>query len=590
MRRVIIAAALLLCGAAISAQNLNPTVQVTNAFKGTDLAGEKLTVPMAVPDSLLKFDWDFNYSVFDNPYKGAYEFTPYLIEMRPDPVPYDGHKFYLRAGAGYSLHPELQAMFNPSVGKNFTLSIYDDLTGYWGNYWEIQPIRIKQPNIYRAHQIDTFGGDRFDNRFGAAARYDAAKAVVSFDGSLGYLHSSQSDLAAHSALRPSASLDIASRFSSPLSLGVRLSYSGTMDNVYGRCYVSGSPVKEIDSRMTEHDLGVQGAVSYGFASYHAFRLGASFGRIMSSWESKDGHTSHLTASPSYRFSNGRFSAALGVKMSLIRPDFGPGKRVEETETADTYKSRKLYPDASLRLELIPEALAVDAKVTGGSYFNTYSSYLESNNFLSASLSEQYMSQLGDVTVNTFDASLGFSGRVKSKVQFAARAGYGRYYNSPMEGIQRLYQGQPFFMEYDLSNYDLMYADAEGSWHSDALDASFHMRLQEAVFSAVTTAFTLPKFVGSAAVTYNWHKRIYAGVGAEWMTDRIYDGDGEFALVKGFTCEVPGWVDLSANLEYRFSRKMSFWAKGGNLLGQTIMRNYGVAEKGPYATLGICLIL
>ena len=93
------AAALLLCAAA-SAQNLNPTVQVTNAYEGRALDVEKQNVAMAVPDSLLKFDWDFGYSVFDNPYKGAYEFSPYLIEMRPDPTVYAGKKFYLRAGAG----------------------------------------------------------------------------------------------------------------------------------------------------------------------------------------------------------------------------------------------------------------------------------------------------------------------------------------------------------------------------------------------------------------------------------------------------------------------------------------------------------
>ena len=72
MRRYIFLAAALLAGAAASAQNLNPTVQVTNDYETKPMEVEKNSVRMAVPDSLLKFDWNFNYSVFDNPYRGAY--------------------------------------------------------------------------------------------------------------------------------------------------------------------------------------------------------------------------------------------------------------------------------------------------------------------------------------------------------------------------------------------------------------------------------------------------------------------------------------------------------------------------------------
>ena len=39
---------------------------------------------------LLKFDWNFNYSVFENPYKGAYEFSPYKLNMAPEPRAVDG--------------------------------------------------------------------------------------------------------------------------------------------------------------------------------------------------------------------------------------------------------------------------------------------------------------------------------------------------------------------------------------------------------------------------------------------------------------------------------------------------------------------
>ena len=60
MRRYIFIASALLACAAASAQNLNPTVQVTNDYEGKLMEVNKQNVAMAIPDSLLKFDWNFN--------------------------------------------------------------------------------------------------------------------------------------------------------------------------------------------------------------------------------------------------------------------------------------------------------------------------------------------------------------------------------------------------------------------------------------------------------------------------------------------------------------------------------------------------
>ena len=65
-KNYILAVAALCAGAALRAQNLNPTVEVTRAYESKDLNINKGTVPMNVPDSLLRFDTDFDYSVFGN--------------------------------------------------------------------------------------------------------------------------------------------------------------------------------------------------------------------------------------------------------------------------------------------------------------------------------------------------------------------------------------------------------------------------------------------------------------------------------------------------------------------------------------------
>ena len=59
----------LTCGG-LSAQNLNPTVSVSREYEGKLMEVSKPSVNMAVPDSLTEFNLKFDYSVFENPYRG----------------------------------------------------------------------------------------------------------------------------------------------------------------------------------------------------------------------------------------------------------------------------------------------------------------------------------------------------------------------------------------------------------------------------------------------------------------------------------------------------------------------------------------
>ena len=72
MRQHILATALAAAVTALAhGQNLNPTVEVTNAYEGGASSIVKPAQRMAVPDSVMKFTLDFDYSVFDKPYEGA---------------------------------------------------------------------------------------------------------------------------------------------------------------------------------------------------------------------------------------------------------------------------------------------------------------------------------------------------------------------------------------------------------------------------------------------------------------------------------------------------------------------------------------
>lgn len=70
-KRYIVSSALLAMffGVSVPAQNLNPTVSVSRAYEGSLMEVHKPSQVMSVPDSLLQFDLDFDYSVFEKPYK-----------------------------------------------------------------------------------------------------------------------------------------------------------------------------------------------------------------------------------------------------------------------------------------------------------------------------------------------------------------------------------------------------------------------------------------------------------------------------------------------------------------------------------------
>ena len=59
--------ALICCGAGISAQDLNPTVEVSRQYQGQLMEVHKPVMEMALPDSVDKFNLEFDYSVFENP-------------------------------------------------------------------------------------------------------------------------------------------------------------------------------------------------------------------------------------------------------------------------------------------------------------------------------------------------------------------------------------------------------------------------------------------------------------------------------------------------------------------------------------------
>lgn len=604
MKRYITTALGLLLAVLASAQNLNPTVQVTNAYEGKLMEVEKQNIPMEVPDSLTRFDWNFNYSVFDNPYKGAYEFNPYFIEMKPDPVPYDGKNLYVRAGAGYTLHPEVQAVWTPTMKGRFRLTLYEDFKGYWGQYHDMRSSLINY-NAPAGSDYETevrsaasSRGNEIGNRTGVNAVLATKPVIFSLDGQFRWLNTlwnEESEL--NNAFGQSYVLNAKSNFSSAFSFEAGFRYDG-MTN-HPQRFDSNPDLSDyvFDKRVNENNLGGDLVLSYSITDPLSISLTGSYdhfyfkdvatpdeGYVIADW---------LNISPVCTYKGDRASISAGLKFSDVWKD----RDFKDSPESGCYKGKRLFPQLNISYELIEEALVASAFLTGGQKFNSYASLLETNHFFPAEASHNYFSTLADASVNTFDAGISFSGRIKSVFQYKLDGGYAKHLNTLVDGVRvdNFVETRPL-LKYSMADYNLLYADFNGSWRSDRIDASALLRVQKMNMKRVTASvLPAPRFVGSADITYNWNRRIFAGVSAEWSTSRraeIPDYTPKMNPNKQVTLYVnaPGWVDLGVNAEFKVTNKFSLWLKGGNLLNKVVMRNFLIAEKGPYVTAGVCLVL
>ena len=191
----ILTAIIMACAAGISltaySQDVNPTVEVSRAYRAKHIAVDKPAMEMPVPDSVMRFDIDVDYTVRDSPYEGSYEFRPYMLDIRPEASADDSRRFFIRLGAGYPLHPTADLSFSPDFRtKSFSLNVYGTHRSYAGRYRAVSSDGISggaaQPVLtWDRSSMKRYSGYDSYTRAGVSGRTDWKSGYFSFD--LGYL-------------------------------------------------------------------------------------------------------------------------------------------------------------------------------------------------------------------------------------------------------------------------------------------------------------------------------------------------------------------------------------------------------------------
>ena len=554
----------------MDAQTLDPTVEVSRSYEGKLMEVHKPALVMSVPDSVFRFDLNFDYSVFESPYKGSYEFNPYVTSMRPAAVQDKPSVLYLRAGAGYTFHPVFDLVWSPLTSKAFAMDVYAMNRSYIGAY------RAADLGLGSIYGNGAWKGKDLYSKVGTELHWDWRKSRL--DVGVGYcgIHRKSLD-GSDNALN---AVDFKARMMSKTDWPSHIRYDFGLDYRIARDIMSSSPSR---SCLNEHDVNMNlrfGPAFRGMQSLYfdvAMMLASYSGHIATA-------ISEVAVVPHYVFEHKRVKVDAGLRIAKLMRSDG---------YVQMYKTREqvVYPDVRLDVEAIKDKMMLYFRVGGGNKVNTYSSLLESNHFITM-MSACGLYPLLDTTVERVSFILGAEGRVSSMFRYDFRVGNVNYKNALLDAIWCKEDGgllpgvgyapyKKWFMALDWTltarNFrfdgEMLYNSV---WGEDFTSEAASGLLRPAALK------------GDVALKYEWKKRVSAGIDCSFATSRKAFVRAVPENSEVLHAVVPGYADLGIEAEYIAGSRLSFWMRAGNLLNMPVMYAPLYAEKGVNFTLGVCL--
>ncbi len=582
-----VAAGFAVLSVALHAQNLDPTVVVNRTYEGKLLEVHKPEIEMAVPDSVQRFNLDFDYDVFENPYKGSYEFKPYQLLLKPVSSAVDMPSLWLKAGAGYTLHPEFGLVWTPVKEGPFKMNVYADYGAYFGKYRNITPQLaegsqteyVLDKTMAPDGSTELWNGYRMSANAGVDGRYDWEKSAFSFD--LGYFGVA-SDQRETEQGRFYNSLDVKLDMAAKPRNKEYFHYGLEVDYTYGNDRLDNRYDKL--STVTEHDFSFDAILGPALSSSSRvfFDVGID---LLGYTGALEAAVSQLSFAPHYVLNKGVWSLDLGVKVEKIF-------RMTESQC---YKAKEqfVYPDVKVRLAAVPEALAVYFHAGGGNTLDTYSSLIRRNNFVAPEFAYdmavedgRYDFGLLDATVERVGLKLGFDGRISKRFTYDIYGGYVVYASGLLDAVKPTgsldFECAP---AYRYASYSRLFAGLDWKWHAESIVFDGTVNYNHATgLETAHGCFAPAALTADVEFEYNWNRRVFAGVDCVFATARKAAVGNDHYIV------LPGFADLGVSAEYAVSRKLSFWLRGGNLLNMTVQYSPLYAERGISFTGGIRLKL
>lgn len=583
-----------------AAQNLDPTVNVTRAYEGKLLEVDKPSLVMTVPDSVTRFNLDFDYTVLQSGYKGGGKFEPFLQDIRPEKTAVRDSRLWLSLGAGYNFHPEFNLVWAAVKREHFSMNVYADHKSYVGRYREIGLVEDAGPDGGRRYLLATrkylaprdgsearFSGHDLGTRAGIDGRYDWLGGSAVFD--LNYTGYAAKDTA---CARSFNSVNFSARAGSNDNGSDYFFYDAGLRYRFGQQDLSAVGIPPQVGYVREHYLEADASLGPVLSFYHAVL--ADFGLRLSSYDGAGNpafrHAGAFSVKPKYVYAKDRWNISAGVKLEfLLRPDAA-------VTDMNQRKGQIVYPDVNVNFEAVKDRLNIFFKAAGGADINSYSDMIGRDHWFNplysfSARNGDFTSPLLENTIRRADICLGINGNVRHRFSYDVRVGYenldGAALTSVCAGPGNMLMPCIWYGDVQMLYASMGFGLKTRSVSVDGSLAWRYPSYQKKISDEDRQGFSQSPLSGSLKAVYNWRHRIFAGVGLEGALGKngktFLDGNPEIV-------RIPGYVDLGLDFRYVVSKKFSVWAKGGNLACMTIQRTPLHAEAGPYFTVGICLNL
>ncbi len=287
-----------------------------------------------------------------------------------------------------------------------------------------------------------------------------------------------------------------------------------------------------------------------------------------------------------------FIAGIAPSLLILRDDLTVNLGVGLFYSLNTQNSKNsvyLYPQVTASYSLGGEYFIPYAGLEGKLVQNSYYQFVEENPYVSPTL---------DImpTDRPYDAYVGAKGKLSNSISYNFRGSYMAEFNKALFLAN----------SYDTSNSttrSFEYGNSFGTVYDDVNTLSFYAELNIDVRSNFrlgingtffnysvddqAEAWNLPEYKASIRADYQITQKWFAGANLFAVGERK-DREtiaGSFGGVNTAVVTLDSFVDLNANLGYRFNDQLSVFARGNNLLGNNYERWSNFPVQGVQALIG-----
>lgn len=570
---------------AMAQRKIDPTVEVKKDFEGKLLEIHKSKLDTSVDDSLSSFNLDFNYSIFNKPYRDMYEFNPLPSAKIHSPVAEKYPQFFAKIGMGYPVNPFAEIYYQPNLSKKGelypvtrnTLLLKGHFNGFWGKLpltglseslktrkldekaaAEHSSVGISADyrHIWRGGELST-GIDFGSNHntyygFNASGMEDYRQEY----GNSSFMRNNFSHTFNTFGINFNIGSVNAKEKGAKFNYKFYVSYRNTTDKIKTP---DNDTIFKNNAKFTENLFKLGGEFGPTFGRYNQFLIGVnSETAIYTGYAGY--HSGVIEFIPQYKFEKGRFLLNAGVKISVTYSNL---------DWVNDYHTI-FSPHATLSYELVKNNLWVYALADGGNNLNSYSSLLEQNKWV-----------IPSAQIRTSSVPLLLKGGFKGKIY--DKFSYEVYFNYTVhKGMLQFVNDStrnPYFLT-GYSNHNEFSVGGELNWKTKEFTAG--AKLKYSSYTKGKRAYLTEEglkplgyapFEGYVFAEYNWRERIYIGA------DVYLRSAAPFYNYTPGDNKMEGFANLGLHAKYVLNRNFAVFIQGGNLLNANIQYHPYYFEKG-----------